>query len=64
MNLIQNLVDEVKWRYLIGKIDKINAETVTEVAEEIYPYFGDNTSNDFITDIDLDGLVFEALMRL
>jgi len=63
MNLVQNLVDEVKWRYKIGSIDKINAEAVTEVAEEIYPNLGIHNS-DFTSNLDLGGLVFEALMKI
>ena len=63
MDMIENLIDEVRWRYKIGSIDTIDRETVTQVAESIYPNF-DSGSKDFITDISLDDLVFQALMRV
>jgi len=63
MNMIQNLVDEVKWRYMVGSIDAIDAETVTEVAEELYPNLGRNNSI-LTSNLDLEGLVFEALVRI
>ena len=63
MNLVENLIDEVRWRYKIGAIQTIDEETVTEVAESIYPNF-DTDSKDFITETTLDKVVFETLMRI
>lgn len=54
MDILQNLIDEVAWRYKIGTIDKINADTVSDVIEEIYPRIDPNEA---------EGLIFEALMR-
>lgn len=62
MDLVQNLVDEVKWRYKIGSIGHINAETVSEIAEEIYPNFG--LQGDFGSPITFDRLIFETMMRV
>lgn len=56
MNLVQNLVDEVRWQYLTGEINKINPTTVVEIAEKIYPnHPQDDTFNQ---------LIFDAIMRL
>ena len=63
MDLIENLVNEVKWRYTIGSIDEINKETVTEIAEEIYPNLG-TIDSPFLSDMELGKVVFEALMRI
>lgn len=60
MNLVQNLVDEVKWRYTIGKIDKIDAEAVAEVMDEVYP----NESTEFCTQNKGEDLIFQVLMRI
>ncbi len=62
MDLVSNLVDEVKWRYKIGSIGHINAENVSEIAEEIYPIFGEK--GDFNSPITFDRLIFETMMRL
>lgn len=59
MDLVENLVDEVKWRYKIGSINKIDAETVINIAEDIYPNYNDATAS-----ISFDGLIFETLMRI
>ena len=63
MNLVQNLVDEVKWRYKIGTIESINAETVEEIAEDIYPNYG-TPKSEFTSNLEFGDLIFEAMMRL
>ena len=60
MDLVQNLVDEVKWRYLIGKIDKIDAESVAEAMDEVYP----NEATEFCTQNKGEDLIFQVLMRI
>ena len=64
MDLVQNLVDEVRWRYISGQISKIDADVVEQVAESIYPHFTDPDCGEFVTDLELDDLVFEVLMRI
>ena len=59
MDLVQNLVDEVRWRYKIGSISEINVDTVSEIAEDIYPNYDDTTAS-----ISFGGLIFETLMRV
>lgn len=64
MDLVQNLVDEVRWRYISGQIFDIDADTIERVAESIYPHFTDPDYHDFMNPYALDDLVDEALKRL
>ena len=64
MDIVQNLVDEVRWRRIIGDITKIDFDVVEQVAENIYPYFTDPDCKNFGTKTELDDLVTEALRRL
>ena len=64
MDIVQNLVDEVRWRYAIGEINGFDFDTVERVAESIYPRFTDPDYSDFVTVHALDELVGEALKRL
>lgn len=64
MDLVQNLVDEVRWRRIIGDITKIDFDVVERVAENIYPHFTDPDCKNFASDTELDDLVIEALKLL
>ena len=55
MNLVENLVDEIAWRYKVGKIDSINAETIISTTEDIYPHLDPEKGSE---------VAFQAAMKL
>ena len=56
MNIVQNLADEVKWRYMTGSINKITPDTVIDVAKDIYP----NSDCDW----ENSDQIFQAMMQI